>query len=129
MKRESIFVFWFFVFVSSFMSCVTECPKPPEEIQACDTDIDKSIKFDTLWNINIGNDSRIKYFDKYIVSSDSDNEEYNFYSTETGELLKTVDANQFEESFFYRMQIIGDYACANGSGLHPVITKYNLLTD
>ena len=101
MKEKSIFIFWIFVFVSSFMSCVKECPKPPEEIQACDTDIDKSIKFDTLWNINIGEDSRVKYFDKYIVSSD--NEEYNFYSAETGELLKTIDANQLEESFFYRM--------------------------
>ncbi len=129
MKGKSLFIFWIFVFVSSFMSCVKECPKPPEEIQACEMDIDKSIKFDTLWNINVENASRIKYFDKYIVSSDSDKKEYNFYSAETGELLKTVDANQFEESYFFRMQIAGDYACAFGAGLKPVITKYNILTD
>ena len=131
MKHKLILFFLFLVFVNSFVSCIKEkeCPKPPDEIQACDVDIDETISYDNIWNIKVVNYSVRKYFDKFFVVYNYRDEKFDFYLAETGELFKSIDSNQLEESFFYNMQIIGDYACANGSGLHPVITKYNLSTD
>ena len=105
-----ILLFLFLVFISSFVSCIKEkeCPKlpPPDEISACDVDIDETISFDTLWNIKVGDHSVRKYFDKYFVVYYYRDEKFDFYLAETGELFRTIDSNQLDEFFFHYMQII-----------------------
>ena len=131
--KIKVFIFaGFLIFLISFSSCIKDCPtkdSPIEEKHPCDVNIDKSLTFDTLWNIEIENINLIDYSDKYFGIWTNKEDKYEIRSVETGDLITAPDFKKIDKSFISKLQIIGDYAIVNGSGLNPVVYKYNLLTD
>jgi len=131
--KTKVFIFaGFLIILISFSSCIKDRPiidSPIEEKHPCEVDIDKSLAFDTLWNIENKNIDLIDYSDKYFGIWMDKEDKYEIRSVETGDLITAPDFKKIDKSFISKLQIVGDYVIANGSGLNPVVYKYNLLTD
>jgi len=131
--KTKVFIFaGFLIFLISFSSCTEDCPpidSPIEEMHPCEMNIDKSLTFDTLWNIENENIYSIDYSDKYFGIRINKEDKYEIRSVETGDLITAPDFKKIDKSFISHLQIVGDYVIANGSELNPVVYKYNILTD
>lgn len=116
--------FFLLIFIIGFL--IMSCGKDDKitEIQACDIQIDPSIKIDTAWKQNYGEFTAVKFFEKYFIVSKLDSN-MTIYSNNDGKMMAKLEPPLISRGSLYDCQIENDYYYGF---LKNKILRYNIIT-
>ncbi len=93
--------------------------------QACDIQIDPSIKIDTSWKQSYGEFTAVKFFDKYFIVSKLDSN-MTIYSNNDGKMMAKLEPPLISRGSIYDCQIENDFYYGF---YNDKILRYNILTN